>query len=269
MHLKEAEHEPTFGGKAVSLGAAIRAGLPVPHGIAVPAALVDLIASGDLDAVAAVRDHPHFPEGRVAVRSSAVGEDSATASFAGQHATLLNVARSLLREAVHAVWESGRSEAALAYRSRRGITAAPSVAVVVQTLVEAVAAGVLFTRNPVTGADEILIEAAWGLGEAVVSGRVVPDTYRLDSRGSVLECTAGDKDVRIWYDDESGTAGGTIELPVSDDLRGALCLDREQLQQLHALAARCRAVWQTDLDLEWALAPDGTIHLLQSRPITT
>jgi pyruvate,water dikinase len=262
--LAGAAHETTFGGKAVSLGAAMRAGLPVPPGIALSAAVVDRIAAGDPDAVSAIRDVPDLPSGRLAVRSSAVGEDSHGASFAGQHATRLNVTSPGLLDAVRTVWASARSDSALAYRRRRGIRGEPAIGAVVQQLVEPVAAGVLFTRNPVTGADERVIEAAWGLGEAVVSGRVVPDRFRLGPDGRILEAVPGDKDVRIWF----GEGDGTVELPVEGPRRAAPCLEPEHLSQLHGLADRCLAAWGSHVDLEWALGPDGRVFLLQSRPIT-
>jgi pyruvate,water dikinase len=262
--LADARDERLFGGKAVSLGVAAREGLPVPPGMAIAASLVDAIAAGDPAAARAVMESPYLPNGPVAVRSSAVGEDSAIASFAGQHATHLNVAPHQLLEAIRAVWESGRTDAARAYRARRGMDATPAVGVVVQQLVDPIAAGVLFTRNPITGADERIIESAWGLGEIVVSSRVVPDYFRLAVDGTLLECTIGDKDTRIVRQPD----GGTRDEAVPDDLRRAPSLRVEQLRALCALADRCRAVWRVELDLEFAVTADA-LYLLQSRPITT
>lgn len=265
LPLEHVVDEAAFGGKAVSLGAAIRARLPVPPGMALAAPLVDRIAAGDGAAVSAVASSPHLPSGRLAVRSSAIGEDSAGASFAGQHATCLNITPAGVAAAVYVVWESARCDAALAYRRRRGVSTEPSIGVVIQRLIEPVAAGVLFTRDPMTGAHERLIEAAWGLGEVVVSGQVIPDRFRLDSRGRVLERVIGTKDVKIWYDDGEGTK----EHPVPPELHEVACLEDDHLDQLHALAERCERVWGTHIDLEWALDADGAVYLLQSRPITT
>lgn len=181
-----------------------------------------------------------------------------------QHVTRLNVFLAAVPAAVRTVWESAHSDAARAYRMRRGIGAPPAIGVVVQALVEPAVAGVLFTRNPITGADERLIEAAWGLGEAVVSGIVTPDTYRLDPRGRLLERVVGHKDVKVWFDHEDGT----VEVSVPEHLQDAACLTDDHLGRLYALADRCHAVWGVDLDLEWAFATDGTLYLLQSRPIT-
>jgi pyruvate,water dikinase len=263
--LAEASEESAFGGKAVSLGAAIRAGLPVPPGVALGTSLVNRVSSGDQEAIAAILTSAHIPDGRLAVRSSAVGEDSADASFAGQHATKLNVRKPAVSQAVHVVWASARTEAALAYRTKKGLPAHPKIAVVVQLLVEPVAAGVLFTRNPITGADERMIEASWGLGEAVVSGIVVPDRIRLSPQGNVLEFEVGEKDVKIWYDDDDGTA----EVLVDETLRSVPSVNETHLGALNDLADRCRTVWGPDLDIEWALDGDGSIFLLQCRPITT
>lgn len=265
VSLADAQDEQLFGGKAVSLGAAIRAGLPVPPGVALTAELVDAIAGGNSAAFEAVLQHAQLPSGRMAVRSSAVGEDSGDASFAGQHATVLNVARGTLGDAIRVVWESGRTASALAYRERKGITTPPQVGVVVQLLVEAMSAGVLFTRNPLSGDDERVIEAAWGLGEVVVSSRVTPDFYRLSPDGQLIEHRAGDKDVKIVHVDE----GGTREIPVEDHLRRMPSLRHRHLQRLHALAERSQRVWGNGLDLEFAFTSDETLYLLQSRPITT
>jgi pyruvate, water dikinase len=263
--LVEAADEAAFGGKAISLGAALRAGLPVPPGVVAGAALVERVAAGDAAAIEAIVSSVHVPEGRLAVRSSAIGEDSADASFAGQHVTKLNVRRPHMHTAVHSVWASARTESALAYRRRKGLPPEPRIAAVIQLLVEPVAAGVLFTRNPVTGADEQLIEATWGLGEAVVNGMVVPDRARLSRHGDVLEFLPGDKDIKVWYDEDDGTS----EVSVDPALRQVPCIASTHLAALHDLAERCRRVWGPDLDIEWALGPDETVFLLQCRPITT
>ena len=263
--LAEAAEESAFGGKAVSLGVAIRAGLPVPPGVALETTMVERVAAGDQCAIDAILTSPHIPDVRLAVRSSAVGEDSADASFAGQHATRLNVRKPNIHQAVHIVWASARTEAALAYRTRKGLPPHPKIATVVQMLVEPVAAGVLFTRNPITGADERMIEASWGLGEAVVSGMVVPDRVRLSPEGTVLDFEIGDKDVKIWYDE----GDGTTETAVDEALRSVPCVDETHLSLLNELAERCQRVWGPALDLEWALGGDGKIYLLQCRPITT
>jgi len=263
--LAHADDESAFGGKAVSLGAAVRAGLPVPPGAAVATTTVNRVAEGVGAAIEMVLASAHIPDARLAVRSSAVGEDSADASFAGQHVTKLNVRKAAVHQAVRLVWESARTESALTYRARKGLPADPAIGAVVQMLVEPVAAGVMFTRNPVTGANERLIEASWGLGEAVVNGIVVPDRVRMSSAGSVLEFVAGDKDVKIWYGDDDGT----IEVPVESSLRQRACIGDAHLAALQDLAERCGRVWGPALDIEWALGGDDTIYLLQCRPITT
>ena len=265
VSLAAASDEAVFGGKAVSLGAAIRAGLPVPGGAALAWHVVAAIAQSEREHLEALSGSPHVPDTRLAARSSAIGEDSGGASFAGQHTTKLNVRRPGLRTAVREVWASAYTPSALAYRARKGVSADPRVGVVVQILVEPVAAGVLFTRNPITGADERLIEAAWGLGEAVVNGSVVPDRYRVSPSGSLIEFVPGHKDLKIWYGDDEGT----IEVPVEDHLHAAASLADDQIAGLTDLAERCRRVYGPDLDIEWAVGPDGRVHLLQCRPITT
>ena len=184
--LAEAGDAAAFGGKAVQLGMAVRAGLPVPAGFAIAVDGVDAVARGERAALAdlgaacagaGLLDRP------LAVRSSAVGEDSGAASFAGAHESVLAVCGvDAVVQAVRRVRDSARGPAAVAYRSGLGLPVAAAMAVVVHELVDAQVAGVLFTRNPVTGVAERVIEASWGLGEAVVSGLVTPDSYRLDRR---------------------------------------------------------------------------------------
>jgi len=258
------QHEQEFGGKAAQLGTALRAGLPVPDGVALSAAFVEAVGAGDDVALSELdRLHASF-DGPVAARSSAVGEDSAQVSFAGQHRTCLNVGSApALAEAVRAVWRSATGDAALAYRRRLGIEGVPRIGVVVQRQIDPDTAGVLFTRNPVSGTDERVIEATWGLGEAVVAGLVIPDRYRISRDGDILERTSGVKKVAIRVSPQ----GGTVEQRLADELVERLCLDDAALHQLHELACRCEGVHAGARDLEWAFA-GGTLYLLQSRAIT-
>ena len=262
--LADAHDEAEFGGKAVQLGASIRAGLPVPPGVALSAPLVDAIAAGDPGGVAMLTEVSALVGGPVAVRSSAIGEDSADASFAGQHLTQLNVRDAgVLSDAVSAVWASARSEAALAYRARLGIDGVPKTGVVVQRLLDPHVAGVLFTRNPLDGSDERVVEASWGLGESVVAGSVIPDRFRFTRDGAILERTAGWKPVAL----RPSADGGVVEEPVAADLVEALCLDDSELAELNELAGGCEQAFGAGRDLEWAFA-DGTLYLLQCRAVT-
>src|SRR3954468_8288690 len=185
--LAEAHQHDVFGSKAVGLGDATRGGLPVPAGVALSGPIVEAVASGEERAIKKVAKCVRELEGPYAVRSSAVGEDGADASFAGQHVTLLNVPNAdHLSEAVSEIWWSANSDSAITYRQRTGLFVRPSVGVVVQALLDPEVAGVMFTQNPINGTDERVIEASWGLGEVVVSGRVIPDHYRVSRSGEVL-----------------------------------------------------------------------------------
>jgi pyruvate,water dikinase len=262
--LVEADEEALFGAKALGLGDALRAGLPVPPGIALAGPDVDLIASGDDGATAALRDALQGLPMPVAVRSSAVGEDSAGASFAGQHISVLNVPSvDEVEAAVREVWWSANSDSAITYRKRLGVFERPNVGVVVQSLIRPETAGVMFTRNPITGADERMIEASWGLGEAVVSGRVIPDSFTLARGGSVLDRRPGVKEFAI----RGVPGGGTVDEKVPADLVESLCLDDEHLSALSALADDCERVYGPERDIEWAFA-DGRLYLLQCRAVT-
>jgi pyruvate, water dikinase len=263
VSLERATRPELFGGKAAQLGAATAAGLPVPPGLALSWSLVDRLArdNGELQELSArVLDMVGSP---AAVRSSAIGEDSAGASFAGQHQTRLGVfTPDEMVEAIRCVHASASAAGARAYRQRLGIAGGPRMGIVVQRLVPAHCAGVLFTRNPITGADERVIEAAWGLGEAVVAGLVTPDRYRISKDGSVLEQQPGEKDLALRL----GPAGVTEEA-VCPELVHRLCLDLAGLARLHGLARQCERVFGPALDVEWAFDGAG-FHLLQHRPIT-
>lgn len=262
--LEHAEDEARFGGKAAQLGQALRAGLPVPPGFGLSSSFVSRLVAED-PAAKADLVRAFLGLGRpVAVRSSAIGEDSAGASFAGQHETVLNVRTpEALLAAVARVDGSARTGAALGYRQKLGLTLEPRMGVVVQALVEADCSGVLFTRNPLSGADERTIEAAWGLGEVVVAGLVTPDRYRVARGGRVLERSAGDKDLAIVWDD----GGGTREIAVEPSRVGELCLSDARLERLEQLASRCEAAFGGTQDLEWSFVQDE-LFLLQRRAIT-
>ncbi len=262
--LEEAADAARYGEKAVQLGVARRAGLPVPAGIALPASLVDAVASGDRSARRLVEQaRAALGTGPVAVRSSAIGEDSADASFAGQHVTVLNAPDAVA--AVEQVVASTREGAVAAYRSRLGQPGSSGVGVVVQRLVPARVAGVLFTCDPVTGAEELVVEASWALGEAVVGGMVTPDLYRLSLDGEVRGTWPGRKDRAVVAVPEGGVR--TVPVPPTESLRPAL--DARGLARLATLARRVREVFPGHSDLEWALsAPDDELALLQRRPVT-
>jgi pyruvate,water dikinase len=200
-----------------------------------------------------------------AVRSSATDEDGTAASFAGQHLTMLNVhSQADVPGAVRDVWWSANSDAAITYRQRVGLFTRPSVGVVVQSLLNPSVAGVMFTEHPVTGLDERLVEGSWGLGEAVVAGLVVPDHFRLDRAGQVVERKAGRKHIAI----RCLPNGGTFEEKVLAEDVQRLCLDDAQLAALSSLALQCEKVYGPRRDIEWAFQ-EGTLYLLQCRAVTT
>ena len=260
--LRAAERVDRFGGKAVQLGAALRAGLPVPDGFAIAWDVVDAVAS---TGGSALDISPEIWPSPCAVRSSAVDEDSADASFAGAHLSVLGVCGDdAVLAAIGDVHASGLAAGAQSYRSARGLSADARVAVVVQALIDSDTAGVMFTRNPLTGVDERVIEASWGLGEIVVAGLVTPDRYVLSSRGELLEQSVGEKDIAI----RRTPAGGTAEEDVAPELIGVPCLGPTELAALHGLALACDRVFGTTAhDIEFAFV-DGAVHLLQRRPIT-
>jgi pyruvate,water dikinase len=261
----KARETSLYGSKAVGLGEAVRQGINVPPGVAISGDLVDAVASGDDEAVERVEKAIADLRPPFAVRSSAVDEDGAKASFAGQHLTVLNVhSAEDVAGAIREVWWSANSDSAITYRQKVGLFAKPSVGVVVQTLLNPTAAGVMFTEHPVTGRDERLIEASWGLGEAVVAGLVVPDHFRLDRSGQVLERKPGRKRIAI----RSLPSGGTFEEPVAPAQASQLCLGDAELGALSELALKCEKVYGPRRDIEWAFQ-EGTLYLLQCRAVTT
>ncbi|SDI34926.1 pyruvate, water dikinase [Sinosporangium album] len=288
------------GGKAANLGVLTRAGFPVPPGFCITTEAYRRIAdAAGLDHVieALTRASSHdlatlnrlaeqardlvlaapvpddiadavrvIIDGPVAVRSSATAEDLPHASFAGQQDTFLNVVGAdAVLEAVRRCWASLWTDRAVAYRAANGIDhRVVRLAVVVQDMVQAEVAGVMFTADPVTGSRRrAAIDAAPGLGESVVSGEVNPDHFVLDKlTHQVQERRLGDKSVAI----RSLVGGGTERVTLS---QADSCLTDEQLVALARLGTRVEKHYDAPQDIEWAIDADGVLWLTQTRPITT
>ena len=204
----------------------------------------------------------------VAVRSSATAEDLPEASFAGQQDTYLNVkGPEDLMTYVRKCWASLFGARAIFYREENNFDHSKVyIAVVVQEMVDAEKAGVMFTVHPSTGEEKILIEAAWGLGEGVVSGTVTPDTYWMDkATGEILEQQISEKKTMFQKKSENGQ---TVQVPVPDDIKNKQVLDAEELAQLAELGKNIQEHYQFPQDTEWAIENDK-IFMLQSRPVTT
>ena len=282
------------GGKGANLGELTRAGLPVPPGFVLTTAAyrtyVDLNGVGDeilaliarddaADRIRALFTAP-IPEAlseelraartelgpAVAVRSSATAEDLEDASFAGQQDTFLNVrGDDALLDAVRGCWASLWTARAIAYRARRGVDPAEvALAIVVQEMVDADAAGVLFTANPTTGArDEVVIAAAWGLGEAVVGGAVTTDDVVVEKgTGRIRSRTTADKALHTV-----ATTQGTEDRPVPAEQRTRAVLDDAEAAALAVLGSRIEEWFGAPQDVEWARA-SRAFAIVQSRPIT-
>jgi phosphohistidine swiveling domain-containing protein len=284
----------TAGGKGAALGELLGHGFPVPPGFIITTGAYRLLLAetglGEaLDGVdqnipdggtlRALFAHFGMPValraeigeayaalggGAVAVRSSATAEDLPGAAFAGQQDTFLNVVgEEAVGQAVSDCWASLWTDRAIAYRRRQGIDPREvAIAVVVQKMVPADVAGVMFTANPVTGErGEIVVDASPGLGEAVVSGRVTPEHYVLDRTGRIRSFRPRGGEVVISPD----AGGGTREQPGSRSPVPSLTADH--LRELADLGRRAQEHFGRPQDIEWALA-GGRIDVLQSRPMT-
>ncbi|WP_246999069.1 phosphoenolpyruvate synthase [Halosolutus gelatinilyticus] len=215
-----------------------------------------------LDAYREVGDGDAF----VAVRSSATAEDLPDASFAGQQETFLNVTEEALLDRVRECWASLFTQRAIYYRQEQGFDhSAVNIAVVVQQMVDAEKSGVMFTSHPSTGDPTMIIEAAWGLGEAVVSGAVSPDNYVVERDDRSIDATVAEKKVMHVKDEETGE---TVEREVAEEKRNARVLADDEIDELLDLGERVEDHYDQPQDVEWAIA-DGDVYMLQSRPITT
>ncbi|MEP9413000.1 PEP/pyruvate-binding domain-containing protein [Gordonia sp. VNQ95] len=256
------------GGKTLGLVRLLRAGLPVPDAWVIPASdsRDEVARRRCLDALTRWwRDIASvWPESRWAVRSSAVAEDLDGASFAGVYETVLGVGSpEELAAAVRRCWDAHAADRAEVYRGERDIDAAGGIALVVQRMLMPDAAGVMLTANPHRPfADEIVIDAAWGLGESVVSGIVDPDHIVLQrSDGSVRHRRIASKEVETVYSD------GLQTRPVAESRRTRPALDEAGIAALYAISRTVGTRIGQARDIEWAVC-DGQVYVLQDRPMT-
>jgi len=290
--------EPGLGGKGASLNRLGLLGRPIPPGFCLTAAAYELwlataTATADVagaivrlpdeaaraeieaaltatptpppversldDALADVATRLERP--LLAVRSSALDEDGTTASFAGVHETELGRRAPEVPGAVRRCWLSLWSRPAIAYRARRGLAFdGAAMAVVVQALVPADVSAVVFTRHPVTGRDDVLINAIRGLGEPMVSGLATPETIVVDRSRRVIERVPGDRGDRLWVDDG--------DVVTRRDVDPAAVLGDAAAIELAEISLDIEARFGAPVDIEAARA-DGRWVLLQARPITT
>ena len=203
----------------------------------------------------------------VAVRSSALDEDGAGASFAGQHETYLNIVGvAAVEEAVARCWASVRSLRALEYRRRQGLPLdGVRIAVLVQQLIPADVSSVVFTANPVTGSrDEVVINASWGLGESIVGGTVTPDTYVVRK----ADMAVASRQIAEKRQMTVSVPGGTREVDVPRFLRSQPTLRDDQAVEMARLGVTLEGRMGHPVDMECA-HHGGRLYLLQCRPITT
>ncbi len=261
------------GGKAGTLGRLLRAGLPVPDGIALTtdayrAAVASSVDAPSLFASTDTRDQferrlRELGDRPLAVRSSATDEDTATRSAAGQHETFLAVQGiEEVAVAVRACWDSLHTPIAAAYREdspRVEAAETPAMGVLVHRLVDADASGVMFTPDDPTAVTTI--EASWGLGSSIVGGTVTPDAFYVEPDGS-LDRTIADKHTRV---DRDGQRLVTRDVPTDDRLRPAI--GDPTARRLAELGREIAELLGAPQDIEWAVA-DGRLWILQARPIT-
>jgi pyruvate,water dikinase len=294
------------GGKGANLGEMVRAGLPVPPGFVVTtdAFLSTLDAGGirtelqrmfsdcpgedsaalseasarmraliaDVKVPTDVREavvnaYSKLGAGAVAVRSSATSEDTGSTSFAGMHETFTNVnGADALVDRVVACWASAYGQRVIAYRKSQAMTEEPTLAVVVQSMLDSQRSGVIFTADPATNdVNSIVVEAAFGLGEVVVGGQVEVDTYQVAKSGPRLrQIRIGNKAFKIVR----AADGGEQHVPLSDDEAARRVLIDDEVLQLARLALSVEQHYGEPQDMEWAFA-NGQFYLVQTRPITT
>lgn len=279
------------GGKGANLGELFNAGFPVPEGFSITSHAFDEymkrngfdsspsgntltseeVAKGQLwkELEDDIADYYHAlgPNSKVAVRSSATAEDLPEASFAGQQETYLNIeGLDQLYLSVRKCFASLFSSRATAYRKQTNFdTGKISLSVVVQRMVNSEISGVLFTIDPVSkNKSRMMLNASWGLGESIVSGKVTPDIYVYDrNHRQIVEKRLGDKKIMVCY-----SAEGTEERETSSQQRREFSLTDKQAIEIFELGRKTEQHFQCPQDMEWAIS-QNRLYLLQARPITT
>lgn len=286
------EDVPIVGGKGANLGEMFNAGLPVPDGFCVTGdAFDEYMKRNGFDQQASAYSETLRSEiaagqfwaaleqeiaecyatlgqnMRVAVRSSATAEDLPEASFAGQQETYLNVVgKEPLMTAIKKCFASLYSARAVTYRKQANFDAVKvSLAVVIQKMVESEVSGVLFTADPVSqNPDQMMLNASWGLGEAIVSGKVTPDIYIYSKKHKrIADQKLGGKDILICY-----SATGIEERKTPLEQKSRFCLNDKQALEVFEMGQKVEQHYGSPQDIEWAIS-DNILYLLQSRPITT
>lgn len=295
---------PLVGGKAANLGELLHLSLPVPEGFVITAEAYRLfLKENALDREISERPSARdteacrnfasllrekicqgsFPPGleqeiremclsfgekfSLAVRSSATAEDLPDASFAGQQESFLNVCSpgevlQKTKECFASLW----GERALSYRDQQNMAQEnPSIAVVVQKMIRSEASGVLFTMNPLTGnREEAVINASFGLGESIVSGRVNADSYTVNKKSGEIKEQIGKKEIRSVY---KSSSGGTEEVSLPEEEKTKRVLNREEILRLTETGQKIECLYGVPMDIEWAIA-EGKLYVLQAREIT-
>lgn len=255
------------GGKGASLIKLYRAKIPVPNGFVVSTKgykeFHNLNLPEDFQNTI-LKAFDSLDAERVAVRSSAISEDSDTASWAGQFESFMNVTRDSLIENIKKCWDS--VDDALSYAKTQDVNSdGLAIAVVVQKMVDSDVAGVAFSVNPIShNSNQIMIEATFGLGELLVQGMVNPDNYvLLKDNGSLVSKHISSKTNMLAYVD-----GTTKQVPVDAELQDTPCLNENQLKELTEVINRIEKYYGTPQDIEFAYS-NNELNIVQSRPITT
>ena len=258
------------GGKGASLGEMIHEGIPIPSGFVIISKAHQKFLNAQLPTDITeeiLKAFDLLEVDRVAVRSSAIAEDSSQASWAGQLDTYLNVSKEDLIEKIKECWHSIKSERALEYAAGKDLSEDQLfVAVVVQKMVESESSGVMFTVNPITkDNNEIMLEAGYGLGEMLVQGLITPDNFLIDK--NTLEIKERNIDIQekmmVFKDGENR------EVAVAEDKKDKQAISDEMIKELAKMAIKIENHYGVPQDIEWAIDENSKIWILQSRPITT
>lgn len=257
------------GGKGASLGELTQAGFPVPQGFIITTAAFKAFHKNRLP-TAYIKElldaFDKLKTPRVAVRSSAIAEDSSSASWAGLLESYLNITKDELVNAIEKCFESIDAKRAKTYAKQQEIPASKLlVAVIIQQMVNSEISGVMFTGNPVTNnLGELMIEAGYGLGELLVQGEITPDNYVVDKKTlRIKDKTLGSQKKMLIYQNNKNR-----KVSVPSRLQNKQILNKTQMEELAKLGKQIEKHYSLPQDIEWAIE-NGNIYIVQSRPITT